>query len=130
MKNFLIVLLACFLSVATISANMTVVKRIFEDSVVSGSSSLVCTPINLSEDAGQVSLQWTLAGSGTVTIDYLVSNDGINFYRPTTAIGIVTGATAGSGLAAFYPEFAKFISIRVLETAGSSITINAWLAMQ
>ena len=49
------------------------------------------------ESGGQFSLEYTLSGSGTATLEYLVSHDGSFWYVPDEATEIATGLTIASG---------------------------------
>ncbi|MCP4712229.1 MAG: hypothetical protein GY869_26705, partial [Planctomycetes bacterium] len=104
---------------------------IFSAETVAASGTASSRQFNLSEKNGDMSVSYTITGTGTATIDYLMSNDDVTYTVPDGATSIIAGATAGSDLVAFFPEFAKFIKIRVTETGGANaITITAIIAMQ
>lgn len=76
----------------------------------------------------------TGSGSGTLTIDYLVSNDGTNFVDPSGIDNdITTGFTYNSGdgsdgedLLPFSPPSCKYLKIRATNTnASGNITLTA-----
>ena len=73
-----------------------------------------------------------VSGTGTVTIDFLESNDGTNFVDQGAASDIITGLTGtGHTMYSFDPMVCKAIRIRITETAGvAGVVVNAWLAAQ
>ncbi len=92
--------------------------------------------LNTFKPEGDFSLQIDVSGDGTASVEYLVSNDGINFFAPVGSSAIFSSFTKSSGTAgkaidAFVPEVGRYMKIKVTETAKSSgIVISAWLAMR
>lgn len=72
--------------------------------------------------------------STSVTITYLLSNDGVNFIVPTGAVDIVTTVDVSSGLDQIYdfePELAVWIQIKVQENStGTVVDCTCTLAVQ
>ena len=82
------------------------------------------------------SLQVEITGDGTAKIDYLVSNNGTDYFIPTGASSIATGLTKttntdGKDLYEFTPKFSKYMKLKITETGTSdSVTVNMMLAVQ
>jgi len=82
-------------------------------------------------------LQLLLTGDGTATVEFLLSNDGVNFLEPSGSLDIVSGFTKTSGpgtdgkdIYAFGPVLARFMQIKVTETSTSdAIAVTAHLAI-
>lgn len=91
--------------------------------------------IDIERAEGFFSLQVTVAGDGTAKFEYLLSNDGVDYFEPSSASDIASGQlkTSGPGsdgkdLFSFSPEPAKYLKIKATETAGAnSITVTAHL---
>uniref|UniRef100_A0A6M3J998 Uncharacterized protein n=1 Tax=viral metagenome TaxID=1070528 RepID=A0A6M3J998_9ZZZZ len=90
--------------------------------------------IQLSSGNATVVGTTTGSGSGTLTVDYLVSNDGTNFVDPSGIDNdITTGFTYNSGdgsdgedLLVFSPPSCKWLKIRATNTnASGNITLSA-----
>lgn len=85
---------------------------------------------------GFFSIQYQITGDGTVTIDYLESNDGSNFVDPEDDID--TGFTKTGGpnsdgidLQPFEPNLCGVLRIRITETGGvNGVVASAWVAVQ
>jgi len=72
-------------------------------------------------------VQVTNSGDGTITVEYLLSNDGVTYVEPTSASDITSSFTKTSGpgsgttdVFSFSPEPARYIEIKVTETGTSS----------
>jgi hypothetical protein len=66
------------------------------------------------------SAQYTVTGTGTVTLTPMCSNDGINYVAGTA---IVTAYAAASGTClpdTFTPPLCKFMKIRAVEAGGAA----------
>ena len=88
---------------------------------------------------GAFSVQYTCTGAGaSVTIGYLLSNDGTNFVKSTGGYTIVTDTDEDSGtdldgkdLLVFSPDMGRFIKLYALETGGAAgITLTLYFAVQ
>jgi hypothetical protein len=91
----------------------TVVKNTTETSV----------PIDLREIAqdGFFSAEYTITGSGTITLAYTVcSTKNGTYFTPTGGGSIASGLTVGHGGLAFEPEMYPFIKITATETVNSA----------
>lgn len=96
--------------------------------------------IDMSKIKGALGIQFQVAGAGTGSMSYAISNDGTNFFGPVTGIAdegaIFTGITATSGggsrgvvIDDVDVEFAKWVKFYIDETAGSdAISVTATLA--
>jgi len=69
---------------------------------------------------------YTITGSGTMKLEYLVSSDGTNFMEPTSAPDIGTTISAGSDAIAFTPVAAPFLQIKVSEDGGADLGVS-WI---
>lgn len=109
-----------------------------ENIAKSANSTTDAIDLNKYRPEGYFSLQVELSGSGTGKFEYLLSNNGVDYMEPATAVDIVTAHTATSGPGAdgkdiyyFEPEPARFMKIKVTETGGSnSIVVTATLLVQ
>jgi hypothetical protein len=78
------------------------------------------------------------AGTGVLKCEYLLSNDGTNFVEPTGATDVFSSFSATSGpgsdgidIYTFTPDLAKWIQIKMTETAGlASVTFDLYIAIQ
>ena len=94
--------------------------------------------LNKYRPEGYFSLQLTISGSGTAKVEYLLSNNGVDYMEPSSGEDIVTAHTATSGPGAdgkdiyvFEPEVARFLKIKISETGGvASIVAIATLLVQ
>ena len=96
--------------------------------------------IDMSKIKGALGIQFQVAGAGTGSMSYAISNDGTNFFGPVTGIAdegaIFTGITATSGggsrgvvIDDVDVEFAKWVKFYIDETSGSdAISVTATLA--
>jgi len=88
--------------------------------------------------AGYFSFQIALTGDGTAKIEYLLSNDGVNYLEPSSAADIVLAHTKVSGpgtdgkdIYSFQPEIARYMKIKITETgAADAITVTGFIAIQ
>jgi len=69
---------------------------------------------------GIFAINYTLSGSGTAKIEYLVSDDEVNWRDPSKGSDIASGLTAGSDKLSFSPELANAMKIIVTETGGAA----------
>ena len=84
---------------------------------------------------GYFTLYVEITGDGTVTLEYVTSDDGTNYVEPTGAKDVATGYVKTSGPGSdgkdflpVYPMRAPYIGIRATETgAANSVTIKAKL---
>jgi hypothetical protein len=75
---------------------------------------------------GNFSLQWTITGAGTLKIEVLVSNDGVNFHELDADIAV--GQLVGTGMAAFDVTVCNQLKLKFTETAGADpIVVTARL---
>lgn len=81
---------------------------------------------------GVFAVHYTVAGSGTAKLEYLVcSTSGGTYMEPAAATDIATGKTSGTYYATFEPEVTPFIKIKATETGGAnSITLTLRLVVQ
>lgn len=80
---------------------------------------------------GFFSLQWTVTGDGTLTIEVLVSNDGEVFNdidADITTGQLKTSGISGTNMAAIDPTTCNFIKLKFTETSTTdSISVTARL---
>ena len=136
----IIVLLTLALAGTAFAENRIKTKTICQTATVSASGSYTPVTLNLSSLEGSFSMQFQVSGSGTATMVYALSNDGVTYSLPTTGLAgegaIFTGITATSGGGVngivfddFTPEFAKYMQIGIWETAGADpISVTATVA--
>ena len=107
---------------------------------LAASGSAYSEPFNLAafKPNGVFSIHSVVSGSGTLKIEYLVSNINsatANFVKPTGVSDIVTAQTAGSDFyqfpAAGEAIFAEWIILKFTETGGAnSVTYNVYPNVQ
>lgn len=129
-KNFIVMMLfPLFLSAAPIYAadnNGNTINVNFNTTTITGSGSVTSDAISLNvlRLNGIFSLQLTTAGaSSAVTVEYLLSLDGITYSDCGT--DIKTGHAPGTMMYAFTsgePMFANYIKFKLTETAGHNVT--------
>lgn len=113
-------------------------NKIFDAEEIAASESYTSSAIDLTHTKGYFSIQYEITGDGTLTISYLLSNDGTNFMLPSTGSNIGTSLTKTSGpgsggkdIIAFTPVLANFIKFKATETGGAnSATITMHYAIQ
>lgn len=138
MKKLLLTAAILLLSTATAFADGIKTYTISSGTITAGGSYTETTGRNLQRLEGYVSIQIEISGSGTVTAEYLMSNDGTSFMEPDGAADIKTGMTATGGpnsdgkyFIQFAPQFGKYMKIRFTETGGASAaTVSASLALR
>lgn len=97
----------------------------------SGTASSVAIDLNNFKPAGFFSIQVTLTGSGTGKFEYELSNDGVTYLTPSSAVDIVTAHTVGNDIYSFSPELARYMKIKITETGGADpIVVTVVLAIQ
>lgn len=121
------------------SDNYLYTELIFDTVTITAGSDSTCDAIDLNRfrPEGYFSLQVTLTGSGTGKIEYLLSNNGRDYLKPSEAEDIVTAHSSASGpgtdgkdIYIFEPEIARFMKIKVTETGGSaSIIVTITIAV-
>ena len=116
----------------------TLTKHLFDNESVEASHEIESEEWDIKDTRGLFSLQYYVAGDGTLQLAYKLSNDGTNYVYPTTAASIETGIVKTSGidsdgrdLIIFSPEFSRYIKIVAEETGlSSNCTIDLWVATQ
>jgi len=110
----------------------TKILPIFQTETIAASGSATSESQNLSRSIGYQSLQYEVTGSGTVSFTFQVSNDGVTFSTPPDAVAIISGITAGTGLAPIeLTTIARYMKIIATETGGAdSVTVSCWLTIQ
>lgn len=127
-KNFIMmVVLALFFIMPVQAENDIYTENVtFSAYTITGSGNITSNAIQLKsfKPNGFFSVQLTSAGaSSQITIEYLLSIDGTNYLDCGT--DIKTGHTPGTMLYAFpsgEPMVAKYMKIKLTETAGSNVT--------
>jgi len=97
-------------------------------------------PIDLSKIANEqrFSVQVVATGNGTATVNFMCSNDGIN-YPLTGSPQVIAGLTSSGGDASdgvsdvitISPPLCKWLKLQVVETgSANSVTITAYISIQ
>jgi len=92
--------------------------------------------LNVYKPHGYFSYQMTLTGTGTVKVEYQVSNNGTDYMEPASASDVVAagfGASSGPGsdgktIVSFQPVIARHMKIKV--TATGTAVVSGWLVLQ
>lgn len=102
------------------STNTTFIQSIFKNTPIAAGQHLDSEVINLDElkPVGFFSLQYAASGTGAVTYNYLLSNDGNTFSPEDSVTEIVKDVSATNGFAWFAPAVAKYMKIRATESTG------------
>lgn len=138
--SILTILLIITVSVSALAERNTIIIRKAQDAVtLTASATHESQAIDLYgyRPTGFFSLQYAISVSaGTVTFEYYISNDGVNFVNTGADIGTSLSKTSGPGsdgndLLSFSPEPARFMKIRATETSGTTAaTVTTWLFVQ
>lgn len=117
-------------------ASNLISKKIADDVTVVVGTPWVSQPIEIGEKTleGYFSLQFHLTGDGSAKVEYMLSNNGVDFLTPTGASDIVAVHTVSSGVSgkdlySFAPMSCKMLKIKVTVTTDEAV-INAWLGMR
>lgn len=113
---------------------------LFSSLYMAASGSATSVPVSLVGAAGYLSvyLASNYAGtSGTLSLIYELSNDGVSYSQVTTLSSLITGFTKTSGPAAdgktflyFNPPIAAWVRLKVTETAAANpIQVTAVLGV-
>ena len=103
----------------------------FSSGTIAANGTYTSDAINLQNRTGIFSIHYTVGGTGTCKLEYLVSADGTTYVEPSTASDIATGKTAGNYADPFEPLLAPFIKIKATETGGAnSITVVGHVCIQ
>ena len=91
-------------------------------------------PVDLREivEVGKFSLSYTITGTGTIKLEYLVcpTKDG-TYIAPAGVDPIGSTLAVGSGSIAFTPVLSPFIKIRATEDGGAAAAVlSLWLNVQ
>ena len=110
----------------------TSVFKVIDAETIIASGSHTSPAINVGKADGFFSVEYTTTGTGTTTIEYLVSSSKTGtFVTPSTASAIATAAAAGSDLISFSPVVAKYMKIKATEAGGANpVVITARLIFQ
>ena len=114
-------------------------RRLFNAESITASGTSTSSALDLGTLAknGYFSIQLTVSGSGTVKLEYLLSNDGQTFKEPSSGVDITStfGATSGpdsdgKDVIDFQPEPARWMKIKATEdgTAATAV-VTAWIAI-
>ena len=111
------------------------IHTLHDAQTVATSGTIYGQPLNLSSMHGYFSVQAVITGSGTVTVDYEMSNSDVApqvWSSPVGSAVIASGLTAGTYLYKFEPEtVAKWLRLKVVETGASDpATVTTNLAAQ
>jgi len=115
-------------------------EKIFDAEAIlaNGNSSTNAIDLRDKRPSGQFSIQLELTGDGTATVEWLGSNNGVDYLVPSTVSEIVTGFTKTSGpgsdgkdIYSFTPKLCRYMKIKVTETTTTdAIAVTATLAIQ
>lgn len=114
------------------------IKEVFTTEEIAAAGSALSEKIDVGLSGGEATLQLELAGDGAATVEWLGSNNGVDFATPATLSEICTGFTKTTGpgsdgkyIYAFTISAVKYIKIKVTETSTTdSITVTVILAVR
>lgn len=117
--------------------NISAAKTIDAETIVA-SGSYTTSAIDLYGVRGYFSIQYAITDNGTLTLSYLLSNDGTNYLLPSGSNVIATGLTKTSGPGAdgkdilpLTPPVARFLKFVATETSTTDdVTITMYYAIQ
>ena len=114
-------------------------RRLFNAESISASASSTSSAIDLGSYAhdGYFSIQLTVSGSGTVKLEYQLSNDGVTYKEPSNVPDITStfGATSGpdsdgKDVLTFRPALSRWLKIKATEDGGAAAAVvTAWIAI-
>jgi hypothetical protein len=111
---------------------ITVIK-LFSGEAIAKQGTVTSGPIPLSEYAQSriFSVFYTIAGTGTVKIDYLLGPTKSGTYTAATEIVAAAASGGASALTAFTPSLAPFMKIKLTENNVNPITaLDLYLMIQ
>jgi hypothetical protein len=100
-------------------------EKIFDAQAIVKNTTVSSSAIDLNKTrpGGQFSIQLEITGDGTCTVDWVGSNDGVDYVKPTTVTDIVAAFTKTSGpgsdgkdIYSFTPKLCRYMKIRITET--------------
>lgn len=71
------------------------------------------------------SAQYTVTGTGTITLTPMLSNDGINYVAGTDIVADYAAASGTCLPDAFTPPLCRFMKLRAVETGGAAAAVIA-----
>ena len=112
-------------------------EKIFDEETIAAGGTSLSRAIDLSQAGESVSIQIELTGDGTAKVEWIGSNDGVEFIKPNNASDIVTNFTKSSGpgsdgkhIYGFSISLVKFMKIKITETGlANAITITVTIAV-
>jgi len=114
--------------------------KVFDAQALAASGVFTTPALDLSRYSteGFFSLQFNLTGTGTAKVEFMISNNDVDYIEPTGASDVLSAFTVTSGpgangkdIASFSPPLARFLKLKVTETGGANgVTVNGWLAIQ
>jgi len=115
-------------------------EKIFDAETITKNTSTDSSAIDLQgkRPGGNFSVQVELTGTGVATIEWIGSNDNVDYIKPNGAQSIATGmlATSGPGsdgkhIYGFSPALVRYLKIRVTETGtANNVVVTITLAIQ
>jgi hypothetical protein len=126
MKKILAVILLVLALAVPSYAEMTTVT-LFNAATITQNGDSTSSAVDLKryKATGYFSVE-VVVTAGTLTVEYLLSNDGTNYIEPASASDIATGLTSTNGPGgagvhhySFQPEPGRFMKIKVSETGNS-----------
>ena len=102
--------------------------KVFDAESVVASGTAESDAIDSRHLDGVCSVQYEITGDGTLTLEYLLSLDGVNYITPSGATEIGTSltklsGTAGKDVLEFTPEAARYMKILATETGTADTAI-------
>ena len=106
-----------------------------QEVAAAGSASSGAIDLGVPVQQGYFSIQVEVTGDGTLKLEYLLSNNDVDYLEPSAASDIATGIASDSGpgsngkdIYSFKPMAGRYIKIKATETGESNVaTISAWL---
>lgn len=114
-----------------------IVDQVFNsESIAASGSATYDIKLSRGNAEGFFSVHIVMTGDGTMTFDYLESNNNLDFVDPeddiTTGFLKTSGpASNGKDLFPFEPNLCRWLRLRATETGGNyGIVVSAWVAIQ
>ena len=107
--------------------------KVIDGATVNNSStSSKAIDLNYLASGGYFSVQVILTATGAPAIDveYMLSHDGSTFYTSSTKIASGMAKADSGKIFSFQPELARWLKIKVTETASAEGTVTVYLATQ
>jgi hypothetical protein len=138
MKKFLAIIFVLAMVAPALAERDVICFNLHDEQEIAAGGSSTSRWVDIRSLDGYFSIQITLTGDGTGKLEYLLSNDGINYLEPSNASDITTGFTKTSGpgsdgkdIFSISPMVGHYMKIKATETGSSdTITVTTTLCYQ